>query len=611
MIETNKIVHVIKKYFESLGYDSRAINTWLMEEKIAYMFAMRLANANIVTANKTDKSSHQTHIAVTGDAISFFCDRDAFEKMSTEEVYYIQIGVSKKNVDELCLDVAEHGGEDIFFEDCKVSIGKRTQNQLQLSKKSIDNAELFNEMRNGLHENDLLVFLKTEESKKIVAIGIKERFYSKFIEDYNREFNSNTLFSFEVGTQYDVQSDLDRNMQLRVFVEKSTDSGTCYLCGCSLKEYMEHLPDSYKENAIQRGIVKNTYLDRLVKTIIGNENIPIITLIGESINVMDGGQTIELSQYRILDGLQRTFRIQEIWKCVQFFNSIESEIDAIRKMSKIQLSRYLSGLHDKYDINIFLELLDEYALNGNLDRLIKGFSRNEQWFEVWEELSLEQETEKMLILNAGHRQMDYRHQLELLFLNILPKLNSLFEDDSNVKIVRNKEKSDMQYSKQRSLGEFYFSHIISSFISYSKKQPITTNAELISKIQQDKDNEDEDISYVFIRDIMLFLVEFDKRLNEKYGEDGIKWIAKETVLVGIFAASGLHDEVEGSGSAFEFLLENVDKLNLISYNNARQMIDVNKVNMGNITKRTVMEAIQDLLNHTDDKIEWNKYFGRD
>ena len=364
-------------------------------------------------------------------------------------------------------------------------------------------------------------------------------------------------------------------------------------------------------NDIQRGIVKNTYLDRLIKTIISNDNIPTITLLGERIDLSEEGKKLVLKKPRILDGLQRTYRIQEIWKSVLFFESIENK-EELLKMNKFRLSRFLSEEKEKYDSGIFSAILEEYRLNGDLTRLTKGFEKNEQWFEVWEELSPRQETEKMLILNAGHHAMDYRHQLELLFLNYLGKIRESYSDNENVHIIRNKEKTDTQYSKERKTGEFYFSHIISSFISYSKGKPITTNAELINRIQQENEYGDEEISYDQINQIMMFLVEFDKLLDEEYGAVGTKWIAKETVLVGVFAALGNYDKEKGVGKAFDSFYTNIRALNLRKYDLAKQEnVDVSKVNMGNITKNAVWNAITDLMNERIQVIEWDNYFGRD
>ena len=186
----------------------------------------------------------------------------------------------------------------------------------------------------------------------------------------------------------------------------------------------------------------------------------------------------------------------------------------------------------------------------------------------------------------------------------------MVSENDNVVLIRNKQKTDMQYSKERKLGEFYFSHIISSFISYCKGLPITTNADLISKLQHEKEFEDEEISYVKIKQIMMFLVDFDKSLAEEYQDAGTKWIAKETVLVGIFAALGQFDKEHGDGLALEYLSSNVKALNLTNYDIAKQRnIDVSKVNMGNVTKNAVRNALLDLLNRKIQVINWDNYFG--
>ena len=414
-MEADRIIGIINKYLLGLGYNENNVKTLMDSSKNLSIYAMKLANANVVGKNKEDKSSHQTHIAVTGDAISFFCPESVFLDIKNDEIRTMTISLLPANVSELS---GRYGVDqkELSFVDCNVSYGKRTQNQLQLSKSRTEDSDLFSKLRDGLHVNDLLVFWKESDSKKIYALGIREELYSEYDSDYSRAINTNVLIEANYHEPETVQHFESNSMTLHIYAEKDTDNGTCYLCGCSLYEYINNLSPEYMDNDIQRGIVKNAYLDRLINTIIHNDNIPTITLLGESLDMTNEGTVLELKNPRILDGLQRTFRIQEIWSCIEFFNSLENK-DEIAQMNKLKLSRLLAEKNEKYNINVLLEIIDEYKLNGNLHRLTKGFEKNEQWFEVWEELSLEQETEKMLILNAGHRQMDYRHQLELLFLN--------------------------------------------------------------------------------------------------------------------------------------------------------------------------------------------------
>ncbi len=613
-----RLLELVQSYFIELGYEQAVVEKYFSVEKISEMVAIRLANANVVNKNKKDKSSHQSHIAITGETIFFFYNADEFERLKSDEIEKRTIGISIHNVSDLAgQSVIIDRKDKIEFLDGIVTIGKRTQNQVQLSKYSNGNCSEFNSLRDNLWENDLFIMLKERETERLVVLGIKESFYQKQFQEYVSVYNANTYlkFLFEQDRVEETANEetCTEAMRMEVYTEKSTDeNGICYFCGCTLQEYMRHLPVSYRENDIQRGIVKNVYLDRLINTIINKDNIPIITLVGEDIEIVQDGKEIELSKYRILDGLQRTYRIQQIWNCMNFFIGIENK-EELLSLNKIKLARSMSKelQENGCDINIFSEVLNEYKINGDIDRFWKYFEECIQWFEVWENLSLEQETQKMLILNAGHKQMDIRHQLELLFLNVLPKLNEFCKERGGQGIIRNKDKSDMQYSKERVKGEYYFSHIISAIISFNEKKPVTTNADLVNQLQQDTNSYSEYIEYKSLQDFMEFLLLLDNELERKYGVCGYKWIARETVLVGVFSALGIFQEDKERNSGFRLLLDKIDCLNLDKFEDAKQKnVEISKVNVGNVTKNAVKSAVLDLLNSKVEFIEWKEYFGR-
>lgn len=603
MNEYKRILDLLKKYVCSLGYQADSVDGFLTD--ITEIVVMKLADSNVVPKNKKGKS-HQTHIAITGKTISFFYDTDEFEKKDCESIDIISVDLIERNIERLLSKVdIEKKAEDISYIHTTVSIGKRTQNQIQLSKSISDNGKDFNSLRDSLYPEDLLVLIKTNSQKKIVCLGIDNEFYSSVIPEYDTFLNSNTYINV-MNSEDNMARKASCENVFDVYTEKSTDAGTvCYFCGCTLSDYMKCIPETYRDNDIQRGIVKNVYLDRIVQTIIKNDCIPTITLVGDGISLTDEGKKLKLEKYRILDGLQRTFRINEIWKCMRFFEEINNK-DELLEYSRIKLRRVLAAdlrEHD-CDFSVFMEVLNEYRKNGSIDRFWKYYNSNIQWFEIWENLSPEEETKKMLILNAGHKQMEIRHQLELLFLNMLPELNQMCEENHCKGIIRNKDKTDMFYSKERKKGEYYFSHIISAAISYTDKKAITTNVDLVNNIQQETR---EDIDYVKLKEIMSFLFKLDDALEQTYGDLGTKWIGRETVLVGMFAALG-----EIGDDAFSRLIDKVDGLNLNLYETSKnENIEVSKVNVGNVTKAAVNNAILDLLNGKVTEINWDDYFGGD
>ena len=82
-----------------------------------------------------------------------------------------------------------------------VTLGKRTQKQVQLSKRNSENSECFNTLRLGLFENDLLVMLKYREEDAMLAIGIPQTFYLDYIPNYANKYETNTYLRLPLRQQ--------------------------------------------------------------------------------------------------------------------------------------------------------------------------------------------------------------------------------------------------------------------------------------------------------------------------------------------------------------------------------------------------------------------------
>lgn len=407
-------------------------------------------------------------------------------------------------------------------------------------------------------------------------------------------------------------------MNLEIYTKKETNNSICYLCGCTLKEYVENIPEQYMQYEVQRGIVPNVYLDKIIDTMLNKENIPTITLVADKTNG-DYQKEIILEEFKILDGLQRTYRIKAIWECVKLFNQITNKQTLIG-MSRLKLSKVYKEELKKInsDVKILECIIKEYKLNGNTDRFIKYFNTNTQWFEVWKDLSPEEQIDKMLILNAGHKSMSVRHQLELLYLNVLPYLDNICDEEGVKHIIREKEKTDTMYSKERELGEYYFSHLISATLAFDECKPKTTNTDLIRKIQEEsnKDYKSINLNYNLLQAVLKFWIKLDKCLGNNYGDVGIKWLSRETVIVGIFAALGKYSNdmyTKIDTKVFEEFIRKVDNkksLNIYEYDTSKNSnMNISKINIGNVTKNAIFNAIYDFMIGKIDVIRWDAYFG--
>jgi len=407
-------------------------------------------------------------------------------------------------------------------------------------------------------------------------------------------------------------------MKAKVLDNRVDGGSECFLCRLTLEEYVTSLPTTYQDYDVQREIVSNVYLDHLVDTVLARKHIPPIVLVGS--NHSRGGDELVIESFKILDGLQRTFRLQAISQTITYcLNRIINPQETL-EWNKFKFSRTFSADLRAFNSNTdVLRTIVQFLVANDSDALKKTFSENQQWFEVWTGLSPDEEVRKMLVLNAGHKPVKTRHQLELLFLNLLPTLRS--GEGEKFRIVREREVSSPQFSKQRQIGSFHFAHIISSLLSLYEGKPVTPSTELIQELQTNDPAFEEYAQFInpeFLKDFVDFLVRLDQLLSDQYGEFGILWMGREVSLAGLFGALGSiaknsdrpHKEVM---QQFSDLVENnLGTMNLEEFEEARNDLDLSKVNFGNVNRGAVFAAVQKLLTEqVPTKIDWRAYFGSD
>lgn len=392
--------------------------------------------------------------------------------------------------------------------------------------------------------------------------------------------------------------------------------GTCYLCRASLAAFIENLPDEYSDYVVQRGYVSNPYLDTLVQTVIGHRYIPAIVLVADK-PIRPSGKSLETGEFKILDGLQRTFRLHAIHETIKIFLEARKRLGQdVYSLSRLALLRQFSDELKEADSNIgTLLALREYALEHRSQNLPKLLSENFQWFEVWSGLSAEDEIRLMLMLNAGHKPVGLRHQLELLFLSLLPMLKKHFGKRFN--LVRERDRSATRFSKGREVGDFHFAHMISALLSLSDGKPITPNAELIQAIQSpdDQDIYDDILRHEYLRDFVSFIVDLDELISQQYSNYGATWMGREVALTGIFGAIGSASKSKNTKPkiVMQDLLKILEKnplaLDLKEFEKQRNTTELSKVNIGQVNKIAVFNGIRGLLlGDAKKKIDWKKMF---
>ncbi|WP_033916654.1 hypothetical protein [Campylobacter sputorum] len=411
--------------------------------------------------------------------------------------------------------------------------------------------------------------------------------------------------------------------------KEEATSGTCYLCESSLEKYINAIPERYKDYDIQRGIVNNVYLDRLTQTILERRYIPPIVLIAEERPLYDENTNkIIINGFKILDGLQRTYRIKAIFHTLDLYIQELKKGSDFSEMGKFRLSRKYKDELLKANSNATIlwsiheiahkKFYDLKEKKYDLEALKSIFSNSKQWFEVWDGLDKSEQINKMLILNAGHKSMDIKHQLELLFLNVIP--DNFLKD-----FVRAKDVNSSFFYNKKELGQLHLSHFISALLAFHKAEPITVDAKYLQNLQDNLDIELEKIKYYFEQENLKELIEFTKDLdcifNEEYENIGIEWLGRETILMGLFAAFGKYyqfnkKDKEDSDLLLKCLQEikkilknNIYIFKIKEFNDAKtRSIDITKVNIGNVFKYATFNAVSQLLLNDEKNIDWDKLF---
>lgn len=187
------LIELVKTYFKEFKYNDELIDDVFSNMSICEILSIKLANSNVVIKNKTYPSSKQTHIAITGEAIEYFYNLNKLVETNNDVVEKKNAIVSVANIRDLQgkhYEVQSTNEIEIVYG--YMTIGTRTQKQVQLSKRNAANSDCFNLLRDGLYENDLLILMKKRGTEESFAVGITRQFYSRHIKDYDSLYETIT-----------------------------------------------------------------------------------------------------------------------------------------------------------------------------------------------------------------------------------------------------------------------------------------------------------------------------------------------------------------------------------------------------------------------------------
>lgn len=397
-------------------------------------------------------------------------------------------------------------------------------------------------------------------------------------------------------------------MRIKVLDEKIADKKSWFLGKISLWDYLSSVTLDNFEFEIQRGIVKNKYLDSILQSIEMGEAIPPITItVGKYtsedtetyINIEDG-------KFNILDGLQRTYRLwlyKKIAEIVTPQNNLfgEAQYNISDVISKLKGSPYyIPGVISVSQIKTLLDSKSPI----NVSKIKEIYERFCIYLYVWSGLTDKETIQKMLILNAGQRRVSTGHQYELMFLQIF-KEQSL---PKNVKLIREKE---AQYGKvksgDRSIGEYVFSSTIIGIQSLIAGKPIRLSSENIEiGTEEDYISEDQVVRYFnqpFLNIYLNSLYEIDAALCKK-NEMYLKWFVKDTTISGLMGAIGdrlnpmtgdYNEQYKQVVNSLKQKIDGQDCFNVVQFYSDYSKLSSQKINIGDKVRSAIYNYTLALL----------------
>ena len=404
-------------------------------------------------------------------------------------------------------------------------------------------------------------------------------------------------------------------MRIKIYDSKQLGNKMWYLGSGNLYEYLSHLRPDFFMYKIQRRLVSNRYLDGIYQTIEQGEPIPPLTLIStQPLNVDNGCADIDLQNIDILDGLQRTYRLWVIYKISLMCIQIE-EKDHHSLLDKIKAEDPDLLELDFINLKFLKKMMEPKGKGLFIDDLISKMNAFETTFTIWAGLTEDEVVKKMLILNAGQKPVSATHQCELIFMRFFDA-HELQIDTNKIKLYREKDDQFDRVKKgKRTEGEYLFSSMVISLLSYIYKKPMRVSIEKI--IQWDNENyfaSDEMLSFFnkqYLTKFVESVYETDcgvckvkqSRTSLFPEEEMRSWFGKDTTMSGIFAALG---EMNTEPSTFAKSIGGIDfKLN--SFEQEYRSLSSVRINVGNEVRKAVYKYTKGQL--SGKPISWAQAFG--
>ncbi len=333
---------------------------------------------------------------------------------------------------------------------------------------------------------------------------------------------------------------------------------------CSIPEYLHLIGKNFSKFEIQRSREKYKTYERLRHDILQGALLPPITLAvklesAEKIDsmVINGDNSglrkelLKIGNVNILDGLQRTYILSELWNKVGLF--------------------------------------DDPSGHDNL-------SRQTVLLEFWIEKELKNLIYRIIVLNAGQKPMSISHQIEILSVFLSETLHK------NIPAIQIHTKKS---SSSRSYLSYALSDVAASYQCFLTKSPDLDKYNLVAQRMSEEsvlDLSDTELDSMLSKYIKYFNIyhQIAEIAFGRYTGQDRNWITSSNVMQSLFAAlavnldAGKEDRAE---IALRALIEdkNEDFLGLRAFQNLISGSDTKRFNVGFITRRTLFFGFKEFI----------------
>lgn len=388
----------------------------------------------------------------------------------------------------------------------------------------------------------------------------------------------------------------------------------------TLLDYLDDMTQESFNYIIQRGIVTNKYLDTILEAIGTGSAIPPISLIAKG-DVPENETEMEVRDFNILDGLQRTYRL---WIYLQLAKLAEQHPNADYRVVTDNLRKEEPSFSKAISTRQIRALFKQDQ-EVNVRNLKQLFSQYHIYIYLWLNLPEKEAIKKMLILNAGQKRMPIQNQYELMYLHTFEQ--SRFEM-KGVELIRTKDEESYRVKKgERRVGQYIVPSVIIGLQSFISGKPVRLSDELLYSTTSDFADEyitekDVDLFFddQFIMDYVVNLHRLDVAICTD-DEQALRWFSKDTALSGIMGGIGrflrekYHSDEEFSNGANTDFLKLTDTVfqqgvfKLDDYDRQYASLSSIRINIGMIVRKAISEYTYLLL--TDRyAANWNMAFDK-